>query len=138
MEGIEFPTFSNIADDISEEYGDVFNNVVVKTHGKTFLSASNLSYQVFIDNYRNILTATSTTRPPGVSRSDFSAYRGSMLQSIDISPDLSFESIVKLIVFKDAASVCLCSSQHLFWAVDLKRFFPNLHCCHPGDDAGCA
>ena len=126
MEGIVFPTFSNIIDDVMEEYGDVLNNVVVKTHGQTFLVASNLAYDVFINNYRNILNATATLLPPGVSRSDLSLYSGSAGQTIDVSPDMSFENIVKQIVFKDASSIDFSSSHHLFWSRDLKRLFPKL------------
>ena len=97
-----------------------------KNNTGSFLNASNLAYDVFCNNYKNILTATSTTLPPGVSRSDLSLYSGSAGQTIDLSPDISFESMIKQIVFKDASSVSLVSSKHLFWAVDLKRYFPKL------------
>ena len=126
MNGIMFPTFMNINDDVLEEYGDVLNNVVVKTHGKSFLSASNLPYQVFANAYSKTVNLTSTTLPPGVSRHDLSMYSGLSQKAVDIDPKLSFEEIVRLVVFKDTSSITLNSSDHLFWAADLKRLFPGL------------
>jgi len=126
MNGIEFPTFSQIEKDVEAEYGDVSNNIIIKTHGKTFLQASGYDFNRFIQTYREILIQTSTLLPPGVSRHDLSAYSGASKKPVVAAGDQTFEQIIQAVVQSDSSVLVLKSGSHIFWCMDLKRIFPGL------------
>ena len=126
MNEIEFPTFSQIEKDVEAEYGDVNNNIIVKTHGKTYLQASDYDFNRFIQAYREILVQTSTLLPPGVNRRDLSAYTGASKKPVTVAGNLTFEQIIQSVVEADTSNLILISGNHILWCMDLKRLFPRL------------
>jgi hypothetical protein len=126
MDGVRFPTISNVEDDVMEEYGDVCNELVVKTHGTTFLSAAHIEWAVFEAEFDKLSNMLCSSLPPSVDRVSFEEFVPQEGFVLEVSPTATFDDICAEIVRTRAGAVKLKSGDHIFWTMDLKRLFPEV------------
>jgi len=128
MEGLIFSTISCIEDDVREEYGDVCNELVIKTHGVTFLSAAHMEWEAFEAEFERLLNALCSNLPPSISvrQAEFEAFTPREKSFLDVDIKSTFDDICGEILKTRASMINLQSENHIFWVMDLKRLFPKL------------
>lgn len=126
IEGRRQRVFSRWEDDIQREYGDVMNNLVVSTHGTTYLTAPNTPWAAVSAEFDRIVAQTSRNLPPSLSEAAHLAFRPIAGQRAAPKPTDSFDAIVAEIVRTSAEEVRLTGGDQIFWVMDLKRLFPKL------------
>lgn len=126
IEGRRRRVFNRWEDDIKREYGDVMNNLVVSTHERTFLKASDMPWNTVSATIDGILSTTSRHLPPSLSDEAHAAFRmrpGG--RAIPGATD-SFDAIVTEVVRQSAEELSLTGGDQIYWVMDLKRLFPEL------------
>lgn len=123
---MEVRAFSKFEEDIQLEYGDVLNNIVIHNHSTTYLSVPNTPWQDFEKVFLSVLSETTTDLPETIMRSDvdsFKPQRGCVYTAL---PEESFSEISSNVIKQRAEVVKLSHGDQTFWAMDLKRLFPEL------------
>jgi SAM-dependent methyltransferase len=126
IEGRRQRVFSRWEDDIAREYGDVMNNIIVSTHGTTFLTAPDTPWDTVSAEFDRIVAETSRNLPPSLSAEAHAAFRPLPGNRATPGPADSFDAIVAEIVRTSAEEVKLAGGDQIFWVMDLKRLFPTL------------
>lgn len=127
MNELEFSAFANIEADVRQEYGDVRKELVVKTHGKTFLSAAHVEWDVVDQEFSRLVNATVSPLTPSVTPEAYRAYTPLPERCCIPPEDASFDEIMTQIVRENAAEVQLQRDDQIFWVMDIKRLAPNIH-----------
>lgn len=126
MDGLRFPTFANIEADVMEEYGDVRNELVVKTHGATFLSAAHLEWDVFDSAFSEIVNSIISPLTPSLTAEAYKAYRPASGKTCTPDPKANFDEIMLQIIQENASEVVLLGDEHVYWIMDIKRLSPDI------------
>lgn len=126
MDGLEFTTFANIEADIKKEYGDVRNELLVRSHNKAFLQAASLEWEVMEQEFNRIVERTISPLTPSLSAEAHSAYRAVNGAVFEASTDASFDEIMLQVIQTNASEVHLTSDDQIFWVMDIKRLIPEI------------
>lgn len=126
IEGHRRRVFSRWKEDIEREYGDVMNNLVVATHGTTFLKAPDMPWAKVSADFDRIIATTSRPLPPSLSEEAHAAFQPRPGSRATPGPAFSFDAIVAAVVRASAEEVVLTGGEQIFWVMDLKRLFPAL------------
>lgn len=118
--------FSRLEEDIRKEYGDVVNNIVIYSHGSTFLRANNTPWPKFEREFLRFLQQTSSSLPEGIEQSALDAYAPDPARTYRCTEKQSFSSICRGILEERAGTVRLADGEQTFWAMDFKRLFGTL------------
>ena len=126
IEGRRRRVFSRWEDDIAREYGDVKNNIIVSTHGTTFLTAPDTPWDTVSAEFDRIVAETTSTLPPSLSAEAHAAFRPLPGNRATPGAADSFDAIAAEIVRTSAEEVKLAGGDQIFWVMDLRRLFPSL------------
>jgi hypothetical protein len=126
IEGLTVRVFSEYEKDIKKEYGDVFNNVVVASHGKKIFKLNSVSWGEVEKEFEDICSREVQELPLLIQSKHVRSYSPDTKSQYTTTPDDSFESILHSVLKTQASSVLLSQPNHLFWAMDLKRILPSL------------
>ncbi len=126
MEGMKFPSFENIEADVLEEYGDVRNQLIVKTHLTTFLSAQHFNWHTFDLEFSRVLNASVSFAAPNAAQHEISGYEPIPQKKLSISAGASYSTMARQIIEHRPAVVEISDPDQIFWVMDLKRIFKNV------------
>ena len=126
MNGMTFTTFANIEDDVRQEYGDVCNELVVKTHNKTFLSAGYMKWDIFDQEFNSFVRAAVSPLTPSLTEVDYLAYVPVDGRKCTPSDNAGFDEIMQRIIGENASAVHLAGVDQIFWVIDVKRLAPDI------------
>lgn len=127
MDGMQFTTFSNIESDVMQEYGDVRNELVVKTHDTVFLRAPNISWDVFDREFNNLVESTTSKLTPSLSKETYEEYTTIAGNTCTPCATASFDEIISQIVICQATALFLEGDEQIYWVMDIKRLFPEIY-----------
>jgi len=127
IDGLWVTAFHDYERDIRKEYGDVLNQVVVATHGKTFLVLDGTPWELVEQKLIRFLRDTSTPYPPGIHRLQLAAFQPDPGRDYTPKAMESYASIVQGVLDSNAGRLNLVYGDHVFWAIDFKRLLPELH-----------
>lgn len=129
MNGMTFKTFSNIEADVLQEYGDVRNELVVHTHGKVFLRAPKLEWDIFDREFNRLVETTVSQLTPNLSQDAYAGYSSVPGKKCQPDKTANFDEIMVQIVQENAGAVLLQGEEQTFWVMDIKRLAPELQVC---------
>ena len=126
IEGEKRRVFNKFEEDIIKEYGDVFNNVVIASHGKIFLDIKEMPWHGLLGAHDEIIQETTSPIPPEIRQKDISSYIQEVGKVAEIPSNQSFAFIIQKILSTRAESVRLYGDDNIFWVADIRRIFPKI------------
>ena len=126
IEGVDFRVFADWARDIRREYGDVMNNLVVASHGKTLLRVPDVPWAQVSAEFRRLYREAPNPLPPSVDAARLRAYapiRGRVHQP---APADSFDEMLANVLNEGASDLLLSRPEQMAWALDFHRLVPSL------------
>jgi hypothetical protein len=119
-------TFRNYSADISKEYGDVINNVVIADHVRTLMTFEATHFSVIEDAFDQHMQQNVGMLAPSITKETVKGFSPDPKLSYETKAKEPFDSILQGIIQQKAGIVILKQPNHLFWAMDLKRILPKL------------
>lgn len=124
----EFRVFSNFERDILYEYGDIYNNIAVYSHGNKFLYADNASWAEFSTEFNSILSHLAKQSPPKSSIENHEII-STDFRALNPPKDFGFSEISSIITLTKPKDLVLSHPCQWLWAADLRKEFANLNIC---------
>ncbi len=126
IDGMKARVFSEYADDIAKEYGDVHNTIVVANHSHTFLRVTDTPWEHFEQAFKQVLAETSSPVVDTVLPLDLARYIPQPGVYVQADPGDSLATMCHAVLKSRAESLYLATGDQTFWAMDLQRIFPDL------------
>lgn len=121
-----YRAFSRWRDDVVREYGDVWNNLVIATHDRTFLDLPGVPYAQVDAEFSQRLTQARANGLPSCPAMEMADHRPLAGQSLMAAPGDSLDDMVRKCLDGRCGTVVLAHAVHFFWAMDLKRLLPGV------------
>lgn len=126
MDGWYVKIFDKYREDIALEYGDVENNLIVRSHKKVFLKLTDTPWHRVAAEFQARNIDTVAWLPPAISMAEWQAFRPVAKQTYIADPADSLEDLIAGILREKAAGLRLAHEDQIFWAMDIHRLFPGV------------
>jgi len=124
--GTRARVFSDYEKDILHEYGQVQDHLIIASHGKEFLTVSGVPWAEIEAEYNEIERRAKAARLPGLTASAPEQAPPQKSCTLIAQPQDDFVSLLHRVTAEAATDLVLSQPEHFFWALDLKRCFPQL------------
>ncbi|MCK1368318.1 LicD family protein [Bradyrhizobium sp. 62] len=125
LDSLRARVFSKYEEDIMHEYGNVGMNIVVHSHDKVALKLMGTAWSKFEFDYEGIVSTTVGGLPPSLDQARLAKFIPDAERSYEAPSEASLDTLANDICAGGFGSARL-TGEHNFWAMDLKRLFPEV------------